>query len=106
MAAAQLRYAVNGAVVMTVRELRELPEYSTSLPTGTTPGKRWRRARRPWLHADNDEWLLREFGQPYPEGHEYHGDIPIQWKPILVLGVARKWPAGVICRRRAMGASG
>lgn len=104
MAAAELCKAVNGAVVLTIGQLHDLPDYSMSLPTGTTPGKRWRRARWPWLHADNDEWLLGEFGQPYPVGHEYHGDIPIHWTPILVLGVARKWPAGVICRRRAVGA--
>lgn len=28
---------------VTLRELEDLPEYSASLPTGTTPGKRWKR---------------------------------------------------------------
>jgi hypothetical protein len=33
---------------MTRAELLALPEYSTSLPTGTTLGKRWRRDANFW----------------------------------------------------------
>lgn len=95
-----LHYAANGAALLTVSELHDLPEYSMSLPTGTTEGKRWRCARRWWRNADSDEWLLGEYGTPYPEGHEFHGDIPISWTPILVTNVARTWPAGVFCPLR------
>lgn len=86
---------------MTARELRSLLEYSTSLPSGTTAGKRWRRAVWPWRNKPNDEWRLGEYGVPFPEGHKYHGEIPIIWRQIIVTDVPRKWPAGVavLCRR-------
>lgn len=50
-------------VVISREELAALLEYSTSLPTGTTPGKRWRRnvqvLRRPVGEA---EWAIGEYG--------------------------------------------
>ena len=53
-------------VRLTVKELLDLPEYSSSLPTGLIVGKRWRR--------DGNFWARREFahlhfwdGTPEPE---------------------------------------
>jgi hypothetical protein len=86
------RLAVNGAIQLTRRELHALDNYSCSLPTGTTAGKRWRRAVDYYRQDDNDAWYLGEYGQPFPTGHEHEGQIPISWTPILVVGVARKWP--------------
>lgn len=43
-----------GQTVITRKKLAELPEYSTSVPTGTTIGKRWRR--------DVDgQWMIGEY---------------------------------------------
>lgn len=89
-------------VFMTERELRELREYSTSLPTGTTPGKRWRRAVRPWFDEPNDEWRMGEYGQPFPEGHKYFGEIPIYWRQIIVTDVPRRWPRTVHVDRKRL----
>lgn len=60
---------------MTRREFDGLLEYSSSLPTGTTIGKRWRRndlAFGPWL-ASSDEHL--HFFDGTPEA----GEQPKLW---------------------------
>ncbi|MCK0533427.1 hypothetical protein [Sphingobium agri] len=80
---------------LTVKQLRSLPEYSTSLPTGTAPGKQWRRAARPWHTTPSADWWLGEYGEPYPEGHEHHGQIPIYWRQIVVTDAPREWPRHV-----------
>lgn len=48
-----------------IRDFFKMLEYSTSLPTGTTMGKRWRRAvgRR----ACPSGWLTGEYGDVVPE---------------------------------------
>lgn len=70
-------------VTLTASELAELPEYSCSLPTGTTIGKRWRRNRAayargtvvglhpfdgtPIVEYPDEEWWLGEYvdiGEP------------------------------------------
>lgn len=83
------------AIELSLREFEALPEYSTTLPTGTTPGKRWRRAVRPWRDSPSDDWRMGEYGQPYPEGHRYHGEIPIFWRDIIVRGLPPQWPRSV-----------
>ena len=93
---------MTGRVFMTTRALESLLEYSTTLPTGTTEGKRWRRAVRPWFNRPSDEWHLGEFGTPYPEGHEYHGQIPIHWFEIVVTDAPRCWPRHVLVPLRAI----
>lgn len=55
-------------VFMTFKEFKDLPEYSVTIPTGTTPGKIWK-ARIPY--HDGGDWFLREF-EAYPEGHPDH----------------------------------
>lgn len=90
-----MKLLVNGAVLLTKREFGDLLEYSTTLPTGTTPGKAWK-ARRPW-HAPKNKakWWRGVYGMPYPEGHEHHGQIPIGWRRIVVEGQAHHFPTDV-----------
>lgn len=45
---------------LTPRQFEELPEYSASYPTGTTPGKMWKR-----LDGAHDHAFRRAGGQPY-----------------------------------------
>ena len=89
-------------VFLSTAQLRVLPEYSTSLPTGTTPGKQWRRAVRPWQTSPSAEWLLGEYGEPYPEGHKHHGKIPIFWREIVVVDAPRMWPRHVLVPLRRL----
>lgn len=86
---------VNDAVLLTRREFSALREYSTTLPTGTTPGKAWKRRQPFWAKPDDADWLRGVFGKPYPEGHEYHGQIPIGWRRIRIAGTPSRWPADV-----------
>jgi hypothetical protein len=69
----------NGAFPVSRKVFDALREYSTSLPTGTTPGKVWKAQTR-------GGWYLGRYGEPYPEGHEYHGEIPIDWWRLQVEG--------------------
>lgn len=85
----------NGTVLLTPREFRDLLEYSTTLPTGTTPGKVWKRRVPWWAKPEDAQWMRGCFGVPYPEGHEHHGQIPIGWRPIRIQGQPPRWPANV-----------
>lgn len=84
-----MRYA---PIFITTAQLLALPEYSMSLPTGTVAGKRWRRADRPQFNQPNDPWNMGEYGEPYPEGHQHHGSIPIIWRHIIVTDAVPCWP--------------
>jgi len=65
---------VEGTIVLTQKEFNELPEYSCSLPTGTTIGKKWKRN----IYAFNpaycdprtgntiEDWYLCEY-IPHPD---------------------------------------
>lgn len=77
---------------MTCREFMKLPEYSATHPTGTTPGKRWRRLDgahdpRSWLPKDDPRyvqarWFVLEYGEVSADGKH----ISIKWyKPVLRL---------------------
>lgn len=85
----------NGAVLMTQREVDDLLEYSTSLPTGTTPGKAWKKRVPPWAPKAKAEWRRGSYGKPYPEGHKYHGEIPIGWRSIRIEGREPFFPVDV-----------
>jgi len=52
-----------------------LREYSTSLPTGTTHGKQWRRRCPPF--GEPHEWWIGEYGT------EAEGSVPIAWRRLL-----------------------
>lgn len=62
---------------ISVRELAQLPEYSCSVPTGTTIGKRWRRdvnAYRQDRRGAPPEWVLGRYvdiGDPENVGIEW-----------------------------------
>lgn len=80
---------------MTRRALNAMPEYSTSLPTGTTPGKRWRRD----LWRDGTEWWQGRYGKPIPNPNEalrkrkgLETVTPIAWRRIIVQGDQPRWP--------------
>lgn len=83
------------ARMMTQREVDDLLEYSTSLPTGTTAGKAWKR-RVPWnAPKDRAEWWRGTYGLPYPEGHEFEGQIPIGWRRIRIIGRPAFFPIDI-----------
>lgn len=74
-------------ICMTQQEFDDLPEYSATLPTGTTPGKRWKRKiytgsrplPTPPYHIFTEEWLIGEYGNFVGKN-----DIEIRWStPIL-----------------------
>lgn len=90
----------NGSVFVTQADFNALLNYSGSLPTGTTPGKIWRRAAHYFHQEPNDEWFLGHYGQPYPDDHEFAGQIPITWKPLVIEGVPARWPRSVPVPRR------
>ena len=61
---------------MTMREFGELLEYSCSLPTGTTAGKRWKRG---WPYVEpRISWLMGEYGQAIGDS------VPIIWRSIYI----------------------
>lgn len=67
----------DGLVVLTQKEFRELPEYSTSLPTGTTIGKKWKR-QKDWQDASKG-WLMGEYiPNPNPK------KVGIHWREVVV----------------------
>jgi hypothetical protein len=78
----------SGAVPLNPMTFDELREYSSSLPTGQTPGKVWKARLR-------SGWWLGRYGDPYPKGHEHHGSIPIDWWPIYKMGQPAAWPRDV-----------
>lgn len=61
------------SAILTRQEFDELLEYSLSVPTGTTIGKRWKR-------KCTDCWLMGEY-EPDPEKKE--GWVQIRWRVIL-----------------------
>lgn len=81
---------------MTGEELRRLPEYSCTLPTGAAHGKRWRRdgnfmARRrcsmlhPWdgtpePEEDGEDWYVGEYARD-PASSEH---FLILWKKVVL----------------------
>lgn len=79
-----------GEVRMTQAEVDALLEYSRSLPTGTTPGKRWKLQVYAKVNGKTvpDGWWLGEYGK-------VHGDqIDIQWSRISIAPAPAETPAG------------
>lgn len=70
-------------VELTQAELEALPEYSCSLPTGTTIGKRWKLDVhfRPGPPNAFPAWLLGEY-----TAHPDPGLVGITWRRIVVRG--------------------
>jgi len=73
-------------IMLTRREFESLPEYSCSLPTGTTEGKRWKRSdvyRAERGHRRLDVWELNWWMGEYVPSKE-PGMIGIEWTPMLL----------------------
>ncbi|MFV3077493.1 hypothetical protein [Niveispirillum fermenti] len=68
------------------RAFMDLLEYSSSLPTGTTPGKRWRRLDGVFDHrCTRPRWIIGEYGAPSPDGKR----IAVNWyRPIICVRAA------------------
>lgn len=77
----------NPKLRMSPSEFLSLPEYSATLPTGTTPGKRWRAQHGAYAHLRRGEkrnlrWLVGEYGEVSKDGKS----IKINWyDPVIVI---------------------
>lgn len=89
---------------LTPPEFRALLEYSGSLPTGTTPGKRWKRLdgvhdiafiRR----GGKPRWMIGEFDPKAPTPAEIEAMKKRGEKPPATIGI--NWYRPVICLRAA-----
>lgn len=85
---------------LTPREFAKLPEYSATYPTGTTPGKMWKRLDgsfdRAFIHAGGKPyWMVMQYDPAAPSdaaiaAMEARGERPppiaiLRFKPIIVL---------------------
>lgn len=66
---------------VTPQEFERLPEYSCSYPTGTTPGKRWRREDGAYDHqfklsGGKPVWMIGEYD---PDDDGKGNTIKINW---------------------------
>ena len=66
---------------LTQREFDELLEYSTTLPTGTTIGKKWKRRVPP--SGSNPTWFLGEYVEDV-EPYKSQGMVGIKWTRIEI----------------------
>ncbi len=64
------------SVILTRQEFDDLPEYSCSIPTGTTIGKRWKRGE-PYVGV-RTRWLMGEYAD-----HPDPRLVRIIWREIL-----------------------
>ena len=74
---------------MTLKELTELPEYSLTLPTGTTVGKRWR------AHPIRQACTCHCTGKPDPSCTQWsvgeycpssvQDSVDILWRPVVIV---------------------
>jgi hypothetical protein len=73
---------------LTDREMDALPEYSASIPTGKTLGKRWRRGVRQ-AAAASPRWVVGEYAALSPEDQvRWPDEIAILWYLPVVDGAA------------------
>lgn len=74
---------------LTADEMSELLEYSASLPTGKTIGKRWKR------RMSRSEWVIGEYAELSAEDQlKWPGEIAILWYLPSVDGdTPGKWSA-------------
>lgn len=74
---------------LTPEQFRDLPEYSCSMPTGTTSGKQWKR-----LDGSHDRAFIRRGGKPRWMIGEYgeiidEKTIKLNWyKPVISITAA------------------
>lgn len=78
---------------MTQQQFRALNEYSSTIPTGTTPGKMWKRLHRAYdtffIHAGGKpQWVIGQYDPDCPKDSK---TIDIHWyRPIITLKAATK----------------
>ncbi|AFD28192.1 hypothetical protein [Deinococcus gobiensis] len=72
---------------LTHQEMTDLLEYTFSLPTGVTIGKRWRR------HEGGESWCIGEYACQTPEDELLHpGETAIRWwLPCVDGGAPGSW---------------
>lgn len=68
---------VDEPAIFTQRDFNDLSEYSTSLPTGTTVGKQWKRDNN--HHRTNHDWNLCTYVDIGSEDR-----IGIRWQKLLI----------------------
>jgi hypothetical protein len=78
-------------IKLTPNEFRNLSEYSCSIPTGTTPGKRWKR-----LDGSHDQEFIARGGKPKWQIGEFDPNCPPDAKHIKIF-----WYRPVISIRAA-----
>lgn len=66
-------------VILTRVEFHMLPEYSCTIPTGTTIGKRWRRREPYGAPEERAAWFMGEYVPSPMPGH-----VGIHWRRIEV----------------------
>ncbi len=69
---------------ITQKEFDGLDEYSCSVPTGTTLGKKWKCKRD--YHDASKGWFIGEYGKPFddPRGKRFCQKVPISWAIIEI----------------------
>ena len=78
-----------GTTYVTQQEFDELLEYSSTVPTGTTIGKKWKRHepyRRPQSCIDPEHdcghWFMGEYIRPGPK--EFAREVWIRWTKLVI----------------------
>ncbi|ESW92970.1 hypothetical protein NKL07_22150 [Mesorhizobium sp. C280B] len=75
------------SLILTKAEFDALDEYSATLPTGTTPGKRWKRHDGAFdqefiAGGGRPKWMIGEFGEISGDGKT----IALNWYiPVIVV---------------------
>jgi len=70
---------------MSMAEFNSLPEYSRSLPTGTTQGKVWKRHVNWNKPEESKEWWLGEYGEHTPiADRDGEASVAIHWYYIAI----------------------
>lgn len=79
---------------LTPEQFKALPEYSSTNPTGTTPGKMWRRHDgvfdRAWrAQGGKPRWIICQYDPSCPKDAK---TIKIyQYRPIIVVRARTEW---------------
>lgn len=79
---------------LTARAFAELPEYSATNPTGTTPGKAWKRLDglfdRRWRAAGGKpRWIVCQYDPDCPP--EAKRIRIFQYRPIIIVRARTEW---------------
>jgi hypothetical protein len=65
-------------------EFDSLLEYSSTLPTGTTIGKKWKKRSPAFDDGKPADWYLGEYVEEKDESYRKKGYVGIIWKKIVV----------------------